>query len=77
MAQEHSVHLKVILKSKKSYTSVSRFWLTQSLKIHPSQLTTGLLGLVKFLLHSVQSPAYLLEYTMAVSHSIFEEHGAF
>ena len=68
--QEHIVHLMVILNSKKSYTGVSCFWLTQSHKLHPLWLTTGLLGLVNLLLHNVQSPAYLLDYTMAVSHGM-------
>ena len=46
-------------------------------KPHSSRLTTGLLGLVKFLPYDIQSPAYLLEYTMAVSDSLFEEDGVF
>ena len=33
---------------KKSYTRLQCFWLTQSHKPHPSWLTTGLLGLVKY-----------------------------
>ena len=77
--QKHTVHLMVILKSNKEELhsiflllantksqatsfAASYNWTTRLSKISPVQRV---------------EPAYLLEYTMAVSHGLFEEDGAF
>ena len=61
------------VKQRRATQVFPSFLLTQSHKPHPLQLTIGLLGLVKVLPYDT----YLLEYTMAASHSIFKEDGVF